>query len=268
MESTLAFDEIAETYDDLFDDPIRAAYDALAWERVSARLPVRPGVVVDAGCGTGRWARQLADLGHDVIGIDVSGAMVARARSRGIERFVVVEGSMNAVDLPESAADVVMAMGSIQYTADPRETIRHVAAWLKPGGSLCVLVDSLMGLAIELARLGRSSEAKDRLRNRVGIWKPAERPIVHHLLTSKMLEQYFQAASLIDIRVSGLLVGASALGRDCLTDRLNDRGAWQLDIERRLANVPELSDLGKHLFVSGRAPPQPSSVSGCRSSAA
>jgi SAM-dependent methyltransferase len=39
-----------------------------------------PGRVLDAACGTGAVAQQLVARGHDVIGIDISNAMLARAR--------------------------------------------------------------------------------------------------------------------------------------------------------------------------------------------
>ena len=42
---------------------------------------VRPGVAVDAACGTGRHTRYLCDRGHRVIGVDVSEEMLAVARA-------------------------------------------------------------------------------------------------------------------------------------------------------------------------------------------
>ena len=42
---------------------------------------VAPGAALDAACGTGRHARRLAELGHHVIGVDASPAMLERARA-------------------------------------------------------------------------------------------------------------------------------------------------------------------------------------------
>src|SRR4051794_14968043 len=39
-----------------------------------------PGRALDAACGTGAVAQQLVARGHDVIGIDISGSMLARAQ--------------------------------------------------------------------------------------------------------------------------------------------------------------------------------------------
>src|ERR1039458_9908001 len=38
------------------------------------------GRVVDAGCGSGVWARELSERGYDVLGIDISAHMIRLAR--------------------------------------------------------------------------------------------------------------------------------------------------------------------------------------------
>jgi SAM-dependent methyltransferase len=44
------------------------------------RAGIRDGLVVDIGCGSGIWARALTDAGYDVLGVDVSEAMLQIAR--------------------------------------------------------------------------------------------------------------------------------------------------------------------------------------------
>ena len=51
-----------------------------------------PSIILDMGCGTGRFACQLAKLGHRVTGADPAGAMLGIARGReGGERVTWVE---------------------------------------------------------------------------------------------------------------------------------------------------------------------------------
>ena len=43
---------------------------------------IKTGLVVDLGCGSGLWARELSDSGYGVLGVDISPAMIAIARKR------------------------------------------------------------------------------------------------------------------------------------------------------------------------------------------
>lgn len=247
------YDLLAPEYDEHFAVPHRRAYDDLAWERVRALLPP-DGVVVDAGCGIGRWARRLTALGYAVTGIEQSPGMLAELRRRPPgPGFTLVEGSMTEVDLPPEAG-AVLAMGSLQYTSSPEDTIRRLAGWLRPGGVLAILVDSLVALVLELLRDGRDEEALQRLATRRGVWRLAGREADLHLLDRARLEAAFAAAGLEEVCVEGLLVTASALGRDGLTARLDGDREELLGLERRLEAEPLLADVGKQLLATGRRP--------------
>jgi SAM-dependent methyltransferase len=101
----------------------------------------RARTVVDVGCGSGILAQALTEAGYDVIGIDVSEAMVALARIRapGAEFRV---GSFVATDVPECAA--VAAVGEVLcYSFDSANDERERSAWFRrvyealcPGGVL------------------------------------------------------------------------------------------------------------------------------------
>jgi SAM-dependent methyltransferase len=249
------FDALAGEYDEHFAVPHRAAYDELAWERLEAVLPKEPGLVVDAGCGVGRWAERLIAMGHSVIGIEPAPAMAQAARERSLgDRFTLIEGRMEDVEL-EAQADVVMAMGSLQYTRDPEAAIARLASWTRPGGTVLVLVDSLVALALELLRAGKQEEAMERLRTHQGVWQTDGQSADLHLLHRERLETAFTAAGLEEIRSHGLLVGASVDGRDQLTGSFEEDPEARLATERELTTFPLLADLGKQLLVEGHAPP-------------
>ncbi|GIE51433.1 hypothetical protein Ani05nite_49670 [Amorphoplanes nipponensis] len=246
------YDALAAGYEDHFAVPHRRAYDDLAWDQVVALLPEPPAGIVDAGCGVGRWARRLQARGYAVTGVEQSPGMIAalRARPPG-PGFTLVEASMDDAELPPRAA-MVLAMGSLQYTADPEATIAHLAGWLRPGGVLAVLVDSLVGLVLELLRDGREQEALRRLATRRGVWRQHGLEADLHLLDRARLEAACAAAGLTDIRTRGLLVTAAALGRDELNHRLTTDGDAHLALERRLLESPLLADTGKQLLVTAR----------------
>ena len=100
---------------------------------------IRKGRVIDVGCGSGVWARMLTDAGFEVMGIDISPAMLSLARKRAPEaRFV--RGSFLEIPLPSCSA--ITALGEVvNYMFDPRNTslgldrfFRRVGHALPPGG--------------------------------------------------------------------------------------------------------------------------------------
>ena len=74
------------------------------------RHGIGKGRVIDVGCGSGVWARMLIDAGFDVVGIDISPAMLSLARKRVPEaRFI--RGSFLKLPLP--ACSAMTAMGEV-----------------------------------------------------------------------------------------------------------------------------------------------------------
>jgi SAM-dependent methyltransferase len=249
------YDALAATYEDHFRVPHRRAYDDLAWEICSAAVPPPPAVVVDVGCGVGRWSRRLLTDGYRVIGVEPAPAMAEIvARELGGPGFTLHPDRVEELELPAGSADAVLAIGSLQYSADPADAVRRCAHWLAPGGVLCVMVDSLEALVLELLAADREDEALERLSSRLGVWRMEGHEAELHLFDSAALQGAAVAAGLHVERVAGLLVGASAHGRARLLARLQRDYAAQLAAERRLAARPELADLGKQLLMIARAP--------------
>jgi SAM-dependent methyltransferase len=257
------FDSLAPEYDAHFDVPHRRLYDELAWERVVSMLPAPgPGVgpVVDAGCGTGRWARRLVSMGYQVVGIEQAPGMIAELERAALgDAFRLVVGSMDQVGADDvlgarndrRGASMVLAMGSLQYTADPEATVAALASWLAPDGVLAILVDSYAALVLELLGSDRADEGRERVRTRRGVWRIDDLEADLHLLDSTRLRAAFEAAGLRRVCSSGLLVSAAALGRERLLVALRDDYAGMLELERLLAADPALADSGKQLLVTG-----------------
>jgi SAM-dependent methyltransferase len=257
--SAALYDALAPDYEEHFRAPHRRAYDDLAWEIASAAVGAGPSTIVDVGCGIGRWASRLVQIGHRVIGIEPAPEMARRAAARlaGTD-FVLVQAGVLEADprpaLPPSGADAVLAMGSLQYAADVPAALTRCASWLRPGGLLCALLDSRQALVLELLAAGRTDEALLRLTGRRGEWRIGTLTAELHLLDAAELADAVRAAGLVVERLTGLLVGASAYGRAGLAQRLTDDYPSALAEERRLAELPELADLGKQLLVVARLP--------------
>ena len=102
--------------------------------------------VLELGCGTGRVAVPLAEAGLRVTGVDLSPAMLARARERaeGLP-LRLVEGDMRTLDLAERFGAVVLPLGGLQHMATVAEVVaalETVARHLAPDGRAVVDVEA------------------------------------------------------------------------------------------------------------------------------
>jgi len=96
-----------------------------------------PTSVLDAGCGTGRVAIELARHGIDVVGVDVDGSMLATARRRAPELTWIVS-DLALLRLPREF-DVVVMAGNVPLFTPPgtqAALVAGVARHLAPGGAL------------------------------------------------------------------------------------------------------------------------------------
>jgi SAM-dependent methyltransferase len=94
-------DDLAYIHDVGFGDFARTAAPALL--EMLRRGGVTEGLVVDLGCGTGSWAEALVTSGYDVLGIDISPAMVDIAR-KSVPTGEFHTGSFLGRELPRCVA--------------------------------------------------------------------------------------------------------------------------------------------------------------------
>lgn len=129
------------------------------------------GAVLDAGCGTGRVAIELARRGFDVVGADVDRSMLeqARAKAPGLEW---VEADLVTLDLNRHF-DVAVLAGNVMIFLRPgteAAVVKRVAAHLEPSG-LLVAGFQLQPGGYDLAAYDRHAEAAGlRLTERWATW--------------------------------------------------------------------------------------------------
>lgn len=244
---------LARDYDAHFEVPHRRAYDDLSWEIVSAGLPPAPARLVDIGAGVGRWSERLIGMGYDVTGIEPADEMARHAvhRLEGLP-FTLHECRVEEAELSGAGYAGAFAMGSLQYSDDIRASIARIGGWLLPGAPLFILVDSALALALELIARAEPELAVERIESGRGVWEQHGQSADLHLFGRATLEVAFEDAGFVDVRSYGLLVGASALGREGLMKALENDYVGRLAIERRLAEVPALVDVAKQILVTGR----------------
>lgn len=130
-----AYETMAVRYNELIDHkPHNAYYDR---PNTLALLPEVKGLkILDAACGPGKYAEILMERGADVLGLDLSPAMITEARKRN-----PVHGQFMVHDLEEplhmcadASVDIVLCALALHYLKDWHFTIREFARVLKPGG--------------------------------------------------------------------------------------------------------------------------------------
>jgi ubiquinone/menaquinone biosynthesis C-methylase UbiE len=133
-----AYDAVACAYDRQFGDELDGKPLDRALLKALVEL-VGTGTIADVGCGPGHVTRYLAKQHADVIGVDLSPAMIAVARERAPELTFTV-GSMLRLRATDAAwAGAVSLYSIIHLTADERATAyREFARVIQPGGWLLV----------------------------------------------------------------------------------------------------------------------------------
>ncbi len=124
-----------EQYQERFDRLAASGVDVHGEADFVAALG--PTSVLDAGCGTGRVARELARRGIDVAGVDVDASMIATARRLAPDLDWYL-GNVAALDLGRTFDVVVMAGNVPLFTppANRRPLVAGCARHLAPGGAL------------------------------------------------------------------------------------------------------------------------------------
>ena len=95
---------------------------------------------LEIGCGTGAFARQLAERCGRVVGLDLSPEMirVARSRSSRFEKLEFELADAMTWGFPQSHFDFICSIATLHHL-DQRELLPKIKAALKPGGVLVIL---------------------------------------------------------------------------------------------------------------------------------
>lgn len=102
-------------------------------------LGANPQTILEIGCGDGQNLSRLADLGHDVTGVEPDPKAMANARSRGL---TVLPGNAERLpaELLQRQFDVILMMHVVEHFLDPQAAMTQARAILAHGGKLVIEV--------------------------------------------------------------------------------------------------------------------------------
>src|SRR5262249_53896479 len=129
---------IASTYDAARSHTLAVMRQWL--DLVAAHVPFVPQLIVDVGCGTGRFSQPLADrFAAKVIGVDPSQSMLAVARTKHASARVEFRlAAAETLPLVDDSADLVFMSMVLHHLQDRSAAARECRRILRAGGRLCM----------------------------------------------------------------------------------------------------------------------------------
>jgi len=158
MTGTQVFDPWPEKYDQWFETPIGELIRAYETELILDMLrPSRGERILDAGCGTGIFTREIIAAGAQVVGLELSFPMLARAREKlSGDPFTPVQGDMNRLPFIDHAFDKSMSITAIEFIKDARCAVDELFRVTRPGGIIvAATLNSLSPWAERRRRSGK-----------------------------------------------------------------------------------------------------------------
>jgi len=159
--------------------------------------------VLDAACGTGRYALRLAEAGARLCGVDASGEMLAHAQRKANERGLSVDlrqADLRALPFDDESFDLVISALALCHVPDLRPVMAEFARVLRPGGRLLISDFHPFCLLIGWRTAFDRPEARYWIENHLNLTEAYVRALLDSGFALTDLRE-----SVVDERVAGIL---------------------------------------------------------------
>ena len=93
-------------------------------------------LVLDAGCGSGRFSEIALKLGASLIAVDYSSAVEASKQNLSGPDKLIVQGDLAALPVLDQTFDYIYCIGVLQHTSEPARIVKELLRCLKIGGEI------------------------------------------------------------------------------------------------------------------------------------
>jgi S-adenosylmethionine-dependent methyltransferase len=230
---------------------------AAVWAVLRRELEREPGralTVLDVGGGTGGFAVPLAEAGHTVTVVDASpdalAALTRRAADAGVaDRVRAIQGDGDALAglVEPGSADLILCHAVLEVVDDPAGVVAAIAAALRPGGAVSLLVAGRAAAVLGRAVNGHLDAAAALLSDegRAGPRDTLRRRYDAETASALLSSAGLTVEEIHGVRVLADLVPAAVLEADPQA---------MLELELALSARPPFRDIAAQLHLFARRP--------------
>ena len=155
------FDDYAQRFDRHLVEELAYRGPALIAAAIDAAAPGRRFArALDLGCGTGLAGAPLRARVERLEGVDLSAAMLAKARERGLYDALEAADIVDHLRRFGAAFDLIVAADALAYFGDLQPVFAAAAAALAPGGLFAFTVETFAGEGYRLGETMRFAHAR------------------------------------------------------------------------------------------------------------
>jgi 2-polyprenyl-3-methyl-5-hydroxy-6-metoxy-1,4-benzoquinol methylase len=205
----------------------------------------KPLKVLDVGCGAGRLMTPVAQMGHEVTGIDYHRDSLRIARENleaAGAKYELIEADVTdaLAELPDAGYDTVMAIESIFVSEAYESIVDHMARVLRPGGLMFITHRTRYFYLAKAMANGHYDDLEHVSRSNNGRLRKGVHRVYHHWQTRSDIEQTYSSRGmeLLSMHAIGM---CSGFGSDPLA-AVCDPGELDGDQRRILRGVEKCDD--------------------------
>jgi SAM-dependent methyltransferase len=115
--------------------------ETMFFERTGlAKEEIEGKLILDAGCGIGRFSEVVKKYGGRIVGVDMSYAI--DVAHRNVPGATIIQADIMSLPFKDESFDIIFSLGVIHHTYSTQKAFIKLAKLVKPGGKLAIWVYS------------------------------------------------------------------------------------------------------------------------------